>query len=304
MRDTAKGALLGAFVGDALGMPYEGKSGDLVPERVEMRDGRAAAGSYTDDTQTMVALAESLLRCGRVEEQDLAAALRAHYDERRGYGSGTKTVLSLWEAGVPVSEAAGRLFQGEGSPRNGAAMRVAPVGVRFFRDEARVVAEARRSALLTHAHAEGVDGAVVQAVAVAAAVAGRDPLAAALAAASTAPVRRRLDELAGMTTARSLDPQVLGAPDGRVAYLAAASVPVAVVVGSRASSVEEALTVAVRCGGDTDTVASMAGAISGARFGAASIPPRWYAALEEGVHGRSHVEALAAALAEAAALSD
>lgn len=60
------------------------------------------------------------------------------------------------------------------------------------------------------------------------------------------------------------------------------------------------MTVAVRCGGDTDTVAAMAGAIAGARFGAAGIPMRWYTALEDGKHGRSHVERLAIALADAA----
>ncbi|HSC62582.1 MAG TPA: hypothetical protein VLD35_03035, partial [Caldimonas sp.] len=45
--------------------------------------------------------------------------------------------------------------------------------------------------------------------------------------------------------------------------------------------------------------AAMAGAIAGARFGATSIPTRWYTALEDGEHGRSHVERLAAALADA-----
>lgn len=90
----------------------------------------------------------------------------------------------------------------------------------------------------------------------------------------------------------------------RLGYTATAAVPVAVVVGSRARSFEEAVTVAVRCGGDTDTVAAMAGAIAGARFGATSIPARWHAILEDDEHGRSHVERLAAALAEAAQLSD
>ncbi len=265
-----------------------------------MREGRAPAGSYTDDTQMMIGLAESLLRCGRVEEQDLAGAFLARYDERRGYGSGTKTVLSLWEAGVPLSEAAGRVLDGEGSPSNGAAMRVAPVAVRFFRDEARVITEALRSALLTHAHPEGAYGAVVQAAAVAAALAGHDPLAAAHAAASVDSLRRRLEDLAGTR----LDPCKLGGPDRRVAHTATASVPVAVVVGSHAQSFEQAVTVAVRCGGDTDTVAAMAGAIAGARFGASSIPARWYAALEDGQHGRTHVERLAISLAEAASDSD
>lgn len=302
VRESALGALLGAFVGDAVGMPYEGQAGGGVPERLEMTGGRSAAGTYTDDTQMMIALAESLLRCGGIEEGDLAATFRARFDPLRGYGSGTRTVMGLWDQGVTVSEAAARIFDGQGSDGNGAAMRVAPVGVRFFAEQARVATEARRSALVTHAHPQGADGAVVQAVAVAAAMGRRDPLAAALTAVSTAPMRRRLQGLAAMTAA-GLDPRKLGGPDWAVAYSAASSVPVAVVIGCRARSFEEAVTVAVRCGGDTDTVAAMAGAIAGARFGADSIPTRWYTALEDGEHGRSHVESLAIALAEASRMA-
>ena len=279
-------------------MPYEGRPGNEVPERIEPRDGRAPAGSYTDDTQMMIALAESLLRCGHVEEQDLAAAFRAHFDARRGYGSGTREVLALWEAGVPVSEAARRLHGGQGSPRNGAAMRVAPIAVRYFACQAMVASEARRSALVTHAHPEGADGAVVQAAAVAAALTGGEPFPAAVAAASTAAMRCRLEELAAVA-ARGLDPRELGGDEWRVESFATESVPVAVVVGGGARSFEEAVTLAVSCGGDTDTIGAMAGAIAGARFGASSIPKRWRSALEDGEHGRAHVERLAIALVRA-----
>ena len=297
--DSALGVLLGAFVGDALGMPYEGQPGVAVPDRVEMRDGRAPAGCYTDDTQMMIALAESLLRCDGIDEQDLARTLREHYEPARGYGSGTRAVMGLWDDGVPVAEAAMRTFDGRGAASNGAAMRVAPVGVRFFSDETLVVSQARRSALITHAHPEGVDGAVVQAVAVAAAMAGGDPLAAALDAAETDPMRTRLKDLAAVTQ-HGLDSHALGGPEQAVASSAAASVPVAVVLAGRAQGFEDAVIRAVRCGGDTDTVAAMAGAIAGARFGASSIPARWYSALEDGESGRSHVERLARALTEPA----
>jgi ADP-ribosylglycohydrolase len=66
-------------------------------------------------------------------------------------------------------EAAASLFGGEGSFGNGGAMRVAPLGAYFADDLERVVEEARRSALVTHAHPEGQAGAI--AIAVAAAVA-------------------------------------------------------------------------------------------------------------------------------------
>jgi ADP-ribosyl-[dinitrogen reductase] hydrolase len=55
----------------------------------------------------------------------------------------------------------------------------------------------------------------------------------------------------------------------------------------------------VRCGGDTDTIGAMAGAIAAARAGASAIPSGWLEALEEGPKGRSHVEMLAERLAVA-----
>jgi ADP-ribosyl-[dinitrogen reductase] hydrolase len=62
---------------------------------------------------------------------------------------------------------------------------------------------------------------------------------------------------------------------------------------------EVAITFAVRCGGDTDTLGAMAGAVAVARTGASAIPSHWLDALEEGPKGRSHVERLANRLAAA-----
>jgi ADP-ribosyl-[dinitrogen reductase] hydrolase len=108
---------------------------------------------------------------------------------------------------------------------------------------------------------------------------------------------QRLEDL-GALTARELDPQELGSPDWAVPSSAAFLVPVAVALGARSQTFEDAVTLAVRCGGDTDTVAAMAGAIAGARLGATSIPARWRSALEEGPRGRRFVERLAASLTE------
>ena len=64
-RDAALGALLGTFVGDALGMPFEGSPAELIPEHLEMVEARLGRGTYTDDTEMMIALAESLLSQAR-----------------------------------------------------------------------------------------------------------------------------------------------------------------------------------------------------------------------------------------------
>src|SRR5256885_13051125 len=69
--------------------------------------------------------------------------------------------------GIPWRTAAQWLFDGQGSFGNGAAMRVAPVGGYFADDLNAVIEQARRSAEVTHAHAEGIAGAIAVAVAAA-----------------------------------------------------------------------------------------------------------------------------------------
>ena len=71
------------------------------------------------------------------------------------------------------------------------------------------------------------------------------------------------------------------------------SVPVAVYTAAANGSFDEAVNFGVRCGGDSDTIGAMAGAIAGASHGADATPARWRDALEDGEKGRSHVERLA-----------
>jgi len=85
--DRAAGALLGTFVGDAVGMPFEGLSHRAIPEEVEMTmQARRGRGTYTDDTQMMIALAESLIARGCVDAEHLARTFLDAYESDRGYG--------------------------------------------------------------------------------------------------------------------------------------------------------------------------------------------------------------------------
>jgi poly(ADP-ribose) glycohydrolase ARH3 len=277
--DAVAGALLGTFVGDALGMPYEGLAAAAVPSRLEMIEARRGKGTYTDDTEMMIVLAEAFLeRC----------------DPARGYGAGTLEVLALWRQGVPVDAAARRLFDGEGSLGNGAAMRIAPIAVLFADSPDELRAQAERSALLTHAHPLAVDAAIAQAAAIAAALRGEDIVAAARTAARRPTTRRRLDEAAALIGS-DLGPAAVGERLGNSAT-GHESVPTAIFAAASHMGFEEAVSFAVRCGGDTDTLGAMAGALAGAAYGAASIPARWLDALENGHRGRRYVERLSGAL--------
>lgn len=289
--DRARGALLGTFVGDALGMPYEGQPPDAVPDRLEMVAARSGRGTYTDDTQMTIALAESLVGQGRVDADHLARSFIAAYDPQRGYGSGTRRVLALLADGVSVGDAASQAFDGVGSLGNGAAMRVAPIAVRYADEPDTLPDAARRSARVTHTHPVGIDAAVAQVAAVAAALRGEDPLSAARAVTDTPELRERLALVARLVDERPT-PRAVATTLGN-GSTGHESVSTAIYVASTYQSFEDAVTFAICCGGDTDTIGAMAGAITGARNGASTIPQRWLDALEDGAKGRSHVERLA-----------
>jgi ADP-ribosylglycohydrolase len=292
--DRRLGALLGTFVGDALGMPFEGAPPLAAPEPLDLQEARLGRGTYTDDTEMMIGLLEVLVERGEPDEQALAERFLANHDRRRGYGGGTLTVFALWRRGEPVDRAAELAFEG-GSFGNGAAMRVAPIGVLHAEGGEALIEAAVRSARVTHAHPLGVAGAVAQAAAVAAALRGDDPLTAAIAYAAAPGLRGRLKlARAGLDDSWGPDRVAFELGNGSAAH---ESVPAAVCAATRARSFEDACTFAVRIGGDADTIAAMAGAVAGARFGASTIPRRWLEPLEDGARGRSYVEALSGRLA-------
>lgn len=301
-RDPAVGAMLGTFVGDALGMPYEGSPSAVIPAHLEMVEARLGRGTYTDDTQMAIALAESILEQGTVDREHLARAFLASCDPARGYGSGTLRLLELWRRGAGIGEAAAMLFGGEGSLGNGAAMRIAPVAIRYAEDPDALRAQAAASARLTHCHPLGTDAAVVQAAAVGAAIRGDKILCAAYAAAETMVMRRQLT-LVGELLDTAPSPADMASALG-TSTAGHDSVPTAIFAAISQPTFEAAVTFAVRCGGDTDTIGAMAGAIAGGAHGASAIPERWLDALEDGPRGRRHVAYLGAALARCAGPGD
>src|SRR5690606_12408552 len=115
---------------------------------------------YTDDTQMAIGVAEALLARERPTIGDYAQAYVANYQPWRGYGRGARFVLERIAEGVAPEAAAVEYFP-DGSFGNGAAMRAAPVALRFGRDTAALLDQARASSLPTHTHPLGVDGATL-----------------------------------------------------------------------------------------------------------------------------------------------
>lgn len=285
-----RGCLLWSACGDALGAPFEGMR-SIDPDAVRRRlDDPPPVLRWTDDTASTLVLAGHLARRGgTVDQRELAADLAAQWarDPGRGYGAGASWLFARITEGVPWSQAASALFGGQGSFGNGAAMRVAPVGLVAGLGPSAVAGRARRSAMVTHTHPAAQDGAVVQAVAVA--TAARSNPASPLAPDTfVAELSRHVATEGFRTALRKVAVLVRGgARPGQVAaevgngVSAVGSVPAA--LAAFLSVPDDPVAVvrfAIGTGGDSDTIAAMGGALAGARCGDRALPPAWRDRLE------------------------
>lgn len=285
-RSRFRGALLGVVVGDALGAPFEGHAGPVPPERVAGLLEDHVELRYTDDTAMTIALAESLLVDGDLDQDRLAARFVDSHRRQphRGYGPGTARLLAELAAGADWRPAAASQFGGQGSFGNGAAMRVAPIALLVDGDLGRAAELAHASAVVTHTHPAAVDGAVAQAAAVALALEHPGPgpldrrgfLAAVVAAVGDGEMAGALGALRDLVEGDEAPPPDAVAARTGTGVAAAESVPAALAAFlSVPDSFAETVRFAISLGGDTDTVASMAAAVSGARLGEAAVPARW-----------------------------
>lgn len=288
------GCLVGSAIGDAIGeMAFS------FPEREALLGalGNAPELSYTDDTAMALALGESLLVVGDVDEQHLGETFRRHYRQEpwRGYGPGPPTIFAAVEQeGFSYREAAHHLY-GNGSLGNGAAMRIAPLGL-FFHRRANLVEKARLSATVTHVHPIGMDGAAIQALAVAQALSlnpGKAPdfriFLQQIMPPGLAPELREKLKTVEALLARKVSAQeaarILGC-----SVRVDESLPFALYAFLRHPCYfEDCLWCAILNGGDRDTVGAMAGAVCGAFLGVEAIPAPWRGKLEN----RARLENLA-----------
>lgn len=308
LKDKFKGTLLGTFVGDALGMPVEGYSIEAIKNQFgevrEMMEGRIGRGTYTDDTEMMIGTAESLIECRGFNGEHMAKCFLENYHENKGYGGGTKKALSLIKNGEPWYKAGEKVISG-GSYGNGSAMRMAPVGILYFKDEENLKKVAHQASLITHSHVLGKEGAAIQAYAVAKAIQGdpNSPLRKEayinnlINFAETNEYKIRLETiklLMDRNVSREKVVSVLG--HSSVSY---ESVPASIYSFLKyPDSFEEAVVYAISLGGDTDTIGAMTGAISGAFLGIEKIPERWLNQLENIGKAKAYVDSLAEKLWE------
>jgi ADP-ribosylglycohydrolase len=286
--ERAHMSLEGLSVGDAFGERFFG-----VEEHVAaLIERRAEPGGrlwrYTDDTEMAVSIVEHLARSSTIDQDDLAQAFAHRMDPARGYGGGAYRILMHVREGGAWRRASRDNFRGSGSFGNGAAMRVAPLGAFFAHDLDRCVHEARLSAEITHAHDEGIAGAI--AVAVAAALAwekhgsdlplGREWLRRVRDLVPDGYVRDGIDEALGLAsdTPTLAAARALGNGSG---VTAPDTVPFYLWIACWYShDFVEAMWQTVSALGDRDTTCAIVGGIASVQVGEEGIPAGWRQARE------------------------
>ncbi|SFC73560.1 ADP-ribosylglycohydrolase family protein [Tropicimonas isoalkanivorans] len=294
--DRARGALQGLALGDALGMPSQTLTRQEILDRYgvivdfvapfddhPVSHGLAAA-QVTDDTEQALLLANRLIASPERFDADAWARdlLAWEADVReRGLrdllGPSTKAALTSLLAGTPASET------GRKGTTNGAAMRIAPVGIATPCDElSALVARVAETCQVTHNTGEAIAGAAAVAAMVSAGVDGSDwrgaipqaMQAARLGQAEGARegVRDMADRIEAALKIGAGDPGTIADRIG-TSVASYESVPAAfAVVAAADGDAWRAGCLAANLGDDTDTIGAIAGAICGACSGAAAMP--------------------------------
>jgi ADP-ribosyl-[dinitrogen reductase] hydrolase len=281
------GALIGSVVGDALGAPFEFGPAAAFSRRfpsptrgvaTEMCGGGSlgwAPGEFTDDTQMALLVAHSLLEHNGLDEADVFDRFRRWVDAGPAdVGVQTRQVLG---SGRPWQEAAAaHLASGARAAGNGSLMRTTPAAVFFARSGREATMDAaRRISVLTHGDPAAGEGCAIFHELVRVALDGGDPLTVVDEVVASVPEPHRARWAAVL--APWWTPDRATEPNGAVWPTLGSAVWALRV----SSSFEEAMRRVIDLGGDTDTVAAVAGGLAGAVWGVTGIPMRWTSA----VHG-------------------
>ncbi len=297
IRDRFSGCIIGQCLGDALGFPVEGLpphiceryvTKSLTGDAPTAKGGdRFSFGQYTDDSQLARELLQSYVECGHFDPGNYAKRIAAIFEENRivGRGHATEEAARRLAAGVPWREA------GTPSPAagNGSAMRAAPIGMFYYDQPVDLIRAADEQGRITHSDRRCSAGALAVAGCVALALEGPERPAdwlnqvAEWVAVIDEPFSQYIRQLREWTNLRPEDAVVPISRSGvGPGYQDSWEGISPFVVGSVLWSLYsffrspddymETVRTAIAVGGDVDTTAAMAGAISGTYLGLGGLP--------------------------------
>lgn len=299
------GAIVGLAIGDALGFPAEFRRRrqlleEIGPEGitdfVALQDSRFSRpffagpdhppGTYTDDTQMTIAVAEALLQAGRDDLDRLMGEMARRFvlwsrdskNDRAPGGTCIEGCRNL-ERGAAWREAGVADSKGCGS-----AMRTAPIGL-FYDSLDDVERVARASSQLTHGHPAALEAAAAAALLVALAREQVEPEA----------IYREIDRRCGERSEEFAEawrrvPEWLDAPPERAlvadalgeGWVGDEAVASAMYCFWRSpDDYRTAVLTAVNTDGDSDSLGAITGSAVGARLGIDAIPANWRDAVED-----------------------
>ncbi len=224
--------MLGAIIGDIVGSRYEWNNIKTTEFELFSKECR-----FTDDSVLTIAVADAI-----VNKKTYTNCLKywAKKYPEAGYGGSFLAWFSS-DSDEPYH-----------SWGNGAAMRVSAIGLAFDTLE-KVIAEARKSAEITHNHEEGIRGAESTASAVFMANQGK----------SKAEIKKYIEDTYNYDLSRTLDEI---RPYYKFDYSCAGSIPEAIIAFLESENYEDAIRKAVSIGGDSDTIACITGGIAQAFY--------------------------------------
>lgn len=299
-KDQFSGCIIGQCLGDAVGFTVEGFSPAASRRYVEdyLRTGKAVEfgrfpcpfGQYSDDSQLARELIQSYVACKKFDPYDYAERIKCLFIERRVVGFG----YSTRQAALRLSEGISWEESGIPSPSagNGSAMRAAPIGLFFFDNPEMLIKAAHDQGRITHKDPRCSAGAIAISGAVSIVLQSKK-LDIGSFISSLSGWTGNLDsgfasELGKLTQWLSMQPEEAAtyisragmAPDyvEEDGWQGITPFVISSVLWSIYSFLRtpedywETICTAVSVGGDVDTTAAMAGAISGAYLGLSAIP--------------------------------
>ena len=276
LQQKFRGCLTGLAVGDAVGTTCEFRPRGTFPLQTGMTGGgpfNLQPGQWTDDTSMALCLAESLLEKNGFDARDQMQRYVRWWKE--GYLSSTGKCFDIGNATKAALQdflITGEPFSGSTHPLsagNGSLMRLAPVVMFYFPDNAQALHYAGESSRTTHGAAECIDACCYLASQLMMIFHGADKDA--LSAGFYQPRTKKIGLVQGGSYLQKDVQHIRGS--GYVVD----SIEAALWCFHRHNNFADAVLEAVNLGDDTDTTAAVTGQLAGAYYGYDAIPPAWRA---------------------------